>query len=224
MAVLIVVVLTLALCFAVDKGFSKIFRREPQHKSGKSVRLTKKYMLFGLLILLFAVLLATSAIGVEDKENVPRMLILAALLALIGGGLVVYYVSFGVYYDDSSFVFSAFGKKSRTYAFGQITEQQLLETRGGICIELFFDDGRDADLYANMEGVYDFLDTAFAGWSRERGVSAEDCPWYDPANSCWFPPHDPDAAAKAQNAVSYDLRQEDKPESATYQVEPTDEE
>lgn len=224
MQVLIVMILTFALCYAVDKGFNKIFRRKPQHKSGKSVRLTKKYMLFGLLILFFAILLAVSPIGAKEKTSLTQMLIIAGLLTLIGGGLIVYFMSFGVYYDHESFLFSSFGKKSKTYTFGQIVEQQLLVTSGGICIELFLDDGRDLGLYASMEGVYDFLDAAFAGWCREKGITAADCPWYDPAGSCWFPPHDPEAAEKAKNEVSYDLRKEDSAEGTAYHVEPSDKE
>ena len=224
MQVLIVMVLTFALCFAVDKGFNKIFRRKPQHKSGKSVRLTKKYMLFGILILFFAVLLAANAIGKEDPRQILQLLVLAGCLLLMGGGLVVYFVSFGVYYDHESFLFSSFGKKSQTYRFGQITEQQLLVTRGGICIELFLDDGRDLGIYANMEGAYDFLDAAFAGWCREKGLTGADCPWYDPANSCWFPPHDPEAAAAAENTVSYELQKDDSDQGTKYKVEPSDRE
>ena len=148
---------------------------------------------------------------------------LAAAL-LMGIGLLVYYATFGVYYDKDSFLYAAFGKKSKTYTFGQITEQQLLMTRGGICIELFFDDGRDTDLYANMEGVYDFMDAAFAGWCREKGVTAEDCPWYDPANSCWFPPHDPEAAEQAKNVTEYHMSEAEDKKGTSYTVEPSEKE
>lgn len=222
MQVLLVIIATLALCYAVDKGFYKIFRRKPQHQSGKSVRLTKKYMLSGILILVFAAILLAASFTAEN--NASKMRIIAGALALMGGGLVVYFITFGVYYDNATFLFSAFGKKSQAYRYGQILEQQLLVTKGGICVELFLDDGRDVDLYANMDGVYEFLDTAFAGWCKEKGLTIADCPWHDPANSCWFPPHDPEAAKAAENITSYEVSAEEQPKGSAYQVEPMDKE
>lgn len=222
MEVVIVIALTFALCFAVDKGFHKIFRRRPQHRSGKAVRLTKKYMLAGLLILFFAVILAVTAIGAGDKAG--RLLVLAGLLAVMGGGLVAYFVSFGVFYDEETFLCSAFGKKTRTYRFSQIKEQQLLRTQGGICVELFLDDGKDIGIYANMDGAYDFLDAACRAWHRARGLDPERCGWYDPQNSCWFPPHDPEAAEKAQNAADYEMKAEDSPRGESFSVERGDKE
>ncbi len=222
MLVLLVIVGTFALCYAVDKVFPKLFRRAPQQQTGKSVRLSRRYLIAGILVTFFGILMAATAIGAEAKR--AAYLLVAGILLVMGVGLLVYYATFGVYYDKESFLYSAFGKKSKTYTFGQITEQQLLMTRGGVCIELFFDDGRDTDLYANMEGVYDFMDTAFAGWCREKGVTAEDCPWYDPANSCWFPPHDPEAAEKAQNVTEYHMAETKDEKGTSYTVEPSEKE
>ena len=38
-----------------------------------------------------------------------------------------------------------------------------------------------------MDGVYPFMDTAFAGWCLETGRRMEDCDFYDPSKSWWFP-------------------------------------
>lgn len=216
MQVLIVIAVTFALCFAVDKGFSKIFRRKPQYQSGKSVRLTKKYLLAGILILFFAVLLAVAAIGAEGKR-VWQFAVLAGLLALLGGGLAAYFISFGIFYDEETFLFTSFGKKSRTYRFAEIKEQQLLQTGGGLCVELFLENGDDVDLYTNMEGAYEFLDAAAGAWCRAKGLKAEDCQWYDPANSCWFPPHDPEAAEQARKEA-----RADEPRKDGYTIEQED--
>lgn len=220
MQVVIVIALTFALCFAVDKGFSKVFRRKPQYQSGKSVRLTKKYMLAGILILFFAVLLAVAAVTAEGRR-VWQFGVLAGLLGLMGLGFVIYFMSFGIFYDEDTFLCTAFGKRSRTYRFGEIKEQQLLQTNGGICVELFLENGEDVELYTNMEGAYAFLDAAAGAWCRAKGVKVEDCPWYDPANSCWFPPHDPEAAEKAKNATAYEM-EKDEPEKDGFTIEQED--
>lgn len=222
MLVILVIVGTFALCYAVDRVFPKLFRRAPQQKTGKSVRLSRRYIIAGILVTFFGILLGATSIGAGEKTAI--YLVIAGILLLMGIGLLVYYATFGVYYDKDSFLYAAFGKKSKTYTFGQIKEQQLLMTRGGICIELFFDDGRDTDLYANMEGVYDFMDAASAGWRREKGVTVEDCPWYDPANSCWFPPHDPEAAEQAKNVTEYHMSETGDKKGTSYTVEPSEKE
>ena len=38
-----------------------------------------------------------------------------------------------------------------------------------------------------MDGVYPFLDTAFAGWCLETGRDPQSCDFHDPSQSLWFP-------------------------------------
>ena len=40
---------------------------------------------------------------------------------------------------------------------------------------------------STMEGVYPFMDTAFAGWCLETGHQMDQCDFYDPSKSWWFP-------------------------------------
>ena len=49
----------------------------------------------------------------------------------VGIGLTVYYMTFGVFYDEDTFLYSTFGKKSVTYRYGQIREQRLYVITGG---------------------------------------------------------------------------------------------
>ena len=42
MWILLVIVLTFALCFVVDKGYTKLFRSKKQHQSGLSLRQNKR--------------------------------------------------------------------------------------------------------------------------------------------------------------------------------------
>ncbi len=179
---LLVVGGTFLLCYLLDRGFTKVFRNKPQHESGRAVRLNKKYGAAGLVLAVLGVAAIFNGIG--------KMRVLTfggAVLIVVGVGLIVYYLSFGVFYDDDSFVLTTFGKKSQTYAYRQIKAQQLYNSYGNILIELHLEDGRTLQLQAGMVGVYPFLDTAFSGWLKQTGKRKEDCGFYDPDNSCWFP-------------------------------------
>lgn len=183
LAVLVVAGATFGMCFLVDKGFTKVFRGKPQHKSGLSVRLNKRYGVFGLILLF----LGAAAVMTGLSQS---WLLFACgwLLILLGTALVVYYMTFGIFYDEDGFILTTFGKRSATYQYRDIKAQQLYNSYGNILIELHMTDGRSVQLQAGMEGVYPFLDKAFLGWLRQSGKRAEDCPFHDPANSCWFPP------------------------------------
>lgn len=174
---------TFGLCFLVDKGFTKIFRSKAQHKSGLSVRANKRYAVVGLLL---AVLSIAAVLNSLDGE----WLLLAGgcLLALVGVFLIVYYMTFGIFYDDESFILTTFGKKSTIYRYADIKAQQLYVTYGNVIIELHMTDGRTVQLHANMEGAYPFLDKAYAAWLVQKGLTEEECAFHDPSNSCWFPP------------------------------------
>ncbi len=177
--VLLVAALVFLLCFAIDKGFTKLFRSQAQHKSGLAVRLNKKYGAFGLILVVLGV--ATIFAG--------TWLLIAAgcIIVAVGVGLVVYYMTFGVFYDESGFVLTTFGKKSTLYRYRDIVSQQLYNSYGNILIELNLVDGRSVQLQAGMTGVYPFLDKAFAAWCAQKGIDPAGCSFHDPENSCWFP-------------------------------------
>ena len=112
------------------------------------------------------------------------MLVCGILLILCSAALVTYYLTFGIFYDEDAFVYTRFGKKSITYRYRDILSQQLYNSAGNIVIELHM----AVQLQSAMDGVYPFLDKAFTLWLRQTGRKQEDCPFYDPQNSCWFPP------------------------------------
>lgn len=183
LAIIVMAAVTFGVCFLLDKGFTKVFRGTQQHQTGLSVRLNKRYGSGGLLLAVLGV-----AAFFSGLSNGTVLLAGGIFVALLGVGLIVYYMTFGVYYDEDSFVLTTFGRKSVTYAFRDICTQQLYTVTGGsILIELHLQDGRAVSLQSNMTGVYPFLDTAFAGWCRQTGRKAEDCPFHDPENSRWFP-------------------------------------
>lgn len=181
--VILVVLVTFGLCWLCDKGFAKIFRNQEQHHTGLAVRLSKRYAVFGLL----SAVLGLSAVFAGAEKN-TLLLVGGIVLILLGLGLVTYYLSFGIFYDQRSFLYTTFGKRTREYRFGDIVSQQLYNSYGTILIELHMKDGSSVTVQSTTDGVYPFLDAAFAGWLEQTGKTEADCPFHDPANSVWFPP------------------------------------
>lgn len=180
--IMLVVAATFGICWLFDAGFTKIFRGKTQHRTGLSVRLSKKYGLFGIILAVLGV-----AAMAHGSRGETALLVGGIVVLLVGIGLMVYYLTFGVYYDADSFILTTFGKKSVTYRHCDIRTQQLYLSGGQTVIELQLKDGRTVLLQSGMEGVYPFLDAAFEGWCRQKGKRKEDCPFHDPDNSCWFP-------------------------------------
>ena len=180
MGIVLVAAATFLLCWLLDKGFQKVFRSAPQHMSGKSVRLNKYNGLAGVILTL---------LGIVSMLFGGEMLLLVGggIVLLMGIGFMVYYMGFGVFYDDESFLVMAAGKKNREYRYNQIRTQQLYRNGGHILVELHMTDGTAVQVQSNMVGVYPFLDTAFAGWCQQKNIDPESCEFHDPDNSCWFP-------------------------------------
>lgn len=180
---ILVVAVTLALCFGADKLHTRLFRSTPEHQSGKSVRLQKMYAVFGLFLMVIGILaILSGAMG--------TVFLTAAGIAVIlmGIGLVVYYMTFGIFYDRDTFLLTTFGKRSNTYHYREILGQKLYVIQGGsVVVELHMNDGRTVQLQSNMEGAYAFLDFAYGAWVRQKGLTEAQCGFHDPSNSLWFP-------------------------------------
>ncbi len=181
--VLVIVALVFGICFLADKGFTKAFRSKAQHQSGLSVRLNKRYGTGGLVLGVFG----TMVLFVGLKNNL-LLLVCGIIMLVVAVGLLVFYITFGVFYDEDTFLLTTFGKSGTTYRYADIKGQKLYQSAGNVVlIELYLSDGRTFQLQSVMEGAYDFLDKAFSGWLRQTGTNREDCHFYDPKNSCWFP-------------------------------------
>ena len=84
---------------------------------------------------------------------------------------------------------SSTGKKDAVHRYEEIVGQKLYVVQGGsIVAELYLKDGSTVSLQSTMDGVYPFLDTAFAGWCLQTGRDPESCDFHDPSKSLWFPP------------------------------------
>lgn len=183
---IVLAALIFGLCFLVDKGFSKVFRSKKEHQSGLAVRLNKRYALLGLVLVILGILgILTMLFNTTDDY---LLLAGGVFVLLLGSALVVYYISFGIYYDDEGFLASSFGKKSLRYRFGQIQNQRLYVIQGGnLLVELYLEDGKSISVQSGMEGAYPFLNHAFSIWCRQTGRNPEECDFHDPAQGQWFP-------------------------------------
>ena len=181
--ILLIAAAVFGLCFAVDKAFAKLFRSKAQHRSGMAVRANKRYGLFGVILSVLGVM--AICVGISDGS----VLLWGGIIVLLMGiCLAVYYLSFGVFYDGETFLLSRFGKKDITYRFDQIQGQKLYLMQGGnVIIELHMTDGNTVSLQSTMDGVYPFLDTAFAAWCMQTGRDPQSCDFHDPSRSLWFP-------------------------------------
>ena len=171
------------ICYLVDKTFSKLFRSKAQHRSGMAVRANKRYGLFGVVLTSLGIL--AICVGVTDG---PVLLWGGVIVLLMGIALAVYYLSFGIFYDGESLLLQRFGKKDVTHYYRDIVGQKLYLIQGGsIVVELHMADGSAVSVQSSFEGVYPFLDTAFAGWCLQTGRDPQSCDFHDPSQSLWFP-------------------------------------
>ncbi len=177
---------TFGLCYLFDKGFQKLFRSAKQHRSGLSVRLNKMYSIMGVALCFLGVCAIVT--GISDTKS-----LLYGGIAVLGLGiaLCIYHLSFGIFYDEDSFVYTRFGSKEQTFRFSDIQTQKLYVITGGsMVIELHTEGGKAVSIQTTMEGAYPFLDAAFLGWCRQKGLDAAACTFHDPANFVWFPQED----------------------------------
>ena len=181
--ILIIAALVFAVCFLVDRAFTKLFRSKAQHRSGMAIRASKRYGIFGVMFSVLGIL------GIVTGCTGDSVLTWAGLVVLLMGiALAVHYLSFGIFYDGESFLLCRFGRKSQEHRYEEIVSQKLYVLTGGsTVIELTLKDGSTVSVQSTMDGVYPFMDTAFAGWCMETGRKMEDCDFYDPSKSWWFP-------------------------------------
>ena len=175
--------LVFGVCRLVDILFQKLFRSKAEHLSGQAVRVNKRYGVFG--VILCALGIAAIVSGVKGDKV---LLWGGVIVLLLGASLTVYYLGFGIFYNEDSFLVSTLFKKSVSYPYSDIVSQKLyLITGGNIVVELLLKNGKTVSLQSTMEGVYPFLDTAFQRWCHQTGRSPDACDFYDPQKSWWFP-------------------------------------
>ena len=181
--ILLVAAIVFGICRLVDKAFTDKFRSKAQHMSGLAVRANKMYGIFGVVLLAVGVM----AIAVGIAQSI--LLLLGGIVVLLmGAGLAAHYLVYGIFYDGETFLVSSLGKKSHVHSYKEIREQRLYVLQGGsVLVELYLEDGTSVSLQSTLDGVYPFLDTAFAGWCIQKGIDPQTCDFHDPSKSWWFP-------------------------------------
>ena len=181
--VLLIAALVFGFCRVVDLLFNSAFRSKAQHRSGLAVRVNKRYGVFGVGLSVLGILAV--CVGVSGGK---ALIIGGVVVLLMGLCLAVYYLTHGIFYDGETFLVSSFRKDDRIYHYRDIREQKLYLVQGGnVIIELYLADGTSVSLQSSMDGVYLFLDTAFAGWCLQKGIDPQACDFHDPSKSWWFP-------------------------------------
>jgi len=181
--IILIVAAIFGICYLVDKSFTKAFRSKAQHRSGMAVRANKRYGIFGVILSALGVLAV--CVGITDGAV---LIVGGAVVLVMGICLAVYYLSFGVFYDGETFLYCRFGKTDIAYRYADILGQKLYLVQGGnVIIELHMADGATVSLQSAMDGVYPFLDTAFAAWCMQTGRDPQSCDFHDPRQSLWFP-------------------------------------
>ena len=181
--IVIIAALVFLVCRLVDLAFIKLFRSKAQHRSGLAIRASKRYGIFGVMFSVLGILGILGGVGGESILTYAGIVVL-----LMGLGLTVHYLSFGIFYDGESFLLCRFGRKSQEHRYDEIVSQKLYVVTGGSTImELTLKDGSTVSVQSTMDGVYPFMDTAFAGWCMQTGRKMEECDFYDPSKSWWFP-------------------------------------
>ncbi|MEF2837538.1 MAG: hypothetical protein U0N82_07415 [Oscillospiraceae bacterium] len=181
--ILLVAAVVFGMCYLVDKTFAKLFRSKAQHRSGMAVRANKRYGVFGVILSILGIM--AICVGVTDG---PVLIWGGIVVLLMGIALAGYYLTFGIFYDGESLLLSRFGKKDVIYYYKDIVGQKLYLIQGGnIVVELHMADGKSVSVQSSFEGIYPFLDTAFAGWCLQTGRDPMTCDFHDPSQSLWFP-------------------------------------
>ena len=184
MPYLIIAAATFGVMFLLDKGLTKLFRSRDQHRSGTAVRLSKRYGIFSLVLMVLGVL----GIGFGITEPSPLLVVGGALVAPGGAWLGIYYLTHGIFYDSDSFLHTTIGNRSRSFRYGHIRSQKLYRLQGGsYLVELHLSDGTTVPVQTSLEGALDFLDHASQARMRQLELNSPECDWYQPDQCRWFP-------------------------------------
>lgn len=166
------------LCFLTDKGIAALKQRLSRRRA---VRLPLRYPVLSVLLLLCTPF--TAWYGISHHE----------IMFLIGTALILGVALYAIYtyrttridYDDDTFTFRA-GHRRETFRYRDILGQRVSISRHSVCLLLCLTES-NVVLYNNMLGFARFLETAFAGWCRQKELDPQAQSWHDPADCRWFP-------------------------------------
>ncbi len=151
-----------------DKLFHLIFPKNSTQKQGKSVRLPRRSMVFGVLLTVFSVVLL---LFLPEKTEI-FLRIGAGIVLLMGIYLLVSFFRFAIFYDEEQFIYRTLTRKARTYRYSEIEGQRSFVAKSGINTSLYAA-GDEIRLYSAMQGLSDFLNKAFFRWCEQTGTDPD---------------------------------------------------
>ena len=152
------------LCFLADKLLKKAFPKP----EGKQVKPPRRGVVFGVVL---AFLGLAVAFGFWSKADWPFRICCFAVSAM-GVFLLLQYFSFSLVYDESGFYYREKLGKSRHYTYEEILSQRSFLTRSGVNTTLYLESG-EVHLYEALDGIRDFLTTAFYAWCEIKSIKPE---------------------------------------------------
>lgn len=175
---IIVAALTFAICFAVDSLSKRRRRGQPARRQVKPRRTT---VVFGLVLSFFGL-----GVGLRFLGQDTLITVCSAGVLLMGVGLLYVYGATAIVYDDEGFTDKAPFRRPKRHDYGDIRGERALMTRSGVNAMLYA--GQDeVHIYQSMEGVQEFLKTAYHGWLAQTGRTQDDCPPPNATYLVWFP-------------------------------------
>lgn len=152
------------LCFGVDQLFGKIIPKD----SRKAVRQRRRTVTFGVLLTFFGFVILLG-FWVQLSWYLRAG---CGIVMLMGAFLLLQYFAFAIRYNETGFSYKALGKKGFSCTYGEILGQTSLLTRSGVNSTLYTKKG-EVHIYSSLEGLNEFLKTAFAHWCEETGTDPE---------------------------------------------------
>ena len=177
---LLLIAAIFGLIALIDFLGKKLFPALRNTHNGPMVRMPRYSFILGLLLALVGV------IAVLYMPTEEWLLYAGCWLVLvIGVYLLINFFWTGIFYDDEGFTYRPFPRKARYFRYEEITAQQSFIAKSGWNTALYAK-GQEIQLYAAMQGVEEFLLTAFYGWCRQKGLDPEEVE-HDSTTLTYFP-------------------------------------
>ena len=182
--IIIICAVVFLLCFLVDTLFKALRPKSGLGKGVKFVRMPRRSFLFGMILLLFPVVAVLFWLPKDEK----LLRIGCGVIFAMGILLLYYFFSFSIRYDDTAFEYRDLRHKRTRFTYDQIRGQRSVTTRSGVQTVLFVADD-SLMLSEAMQGVNEFLSTAFFKWCGIKGIDPDSIE-NNPPMLTYFP--DPD--------------------------------
>lgn len=169
--------LVFGLCFLIDRGMGRLRRRLAK---APVVRPPLGYPILAAALLLAAIPVVCFSLRARQW----LFLGVAALFLLFAGYAMFLFCSAAIFYTEDTFTLP--GSSKNTYRYEQIQGQRVGISRHAVCLVLCLGQ-EELVLRGNMLGFGSFLEAAFAGWCRQKGLDPTAQAWHDPTAYQWFP-------------------------------------